>query len=234
MIRGLHVDLGRIGYVEAFEIQKTLAAAVASAKLPPTILTLEHDPVFTLGAAFHEENLPLARASYADAGIDIQRTDRGGDVTYHGPNQLVAYPIVSLEVVGKDLHKWLRGLEETVIIALKAWGLESRRFPPHTGVWIEDRKVCAIGIKVKKWVSMHGIALNCDNDLSPFQMIVPCGIRGYSVTSLQRETGQIIDRFEAGAAFLAAFSEVFQIEVETQSKSNFLDEMSRLELCGDR
>ena len=111
-------------------------------------------------------------------------------MTYHGPGQLVIYPILNLNHYGKDLHKWLRLLEELMIETLQLLGLESQRFPPHTGVWTKDKKIAAIGIKVRKWINLHGIALNCNNDLSPFELVVPCGIQGYGVTSLTKELEQ--------------------------------------------
>ncbi len=142
-------------------------------------------------------------------GVAIHRTDRGGDVTYHGPGQLVLYPVFDVARLGRDLHKFLRDLEEATIQLLDGFGLEGRRFPPHTGVWVKDRKIAAIGIKVRRWVSLHGIALNCENDLSPFDAIVPCGIQGYGVTSLSQELGRSVSVEEAKGAAIRAFETVF-------------------------
>lgn len=176
---------------------------------PDTLLLVEHEPVLTLGASFHAENLLLSTADYEARGIEVMPTDRGGDVTYHGPNQLVAYPIFDLNRHGKDLHKWLRDLEEAVILTLVAFGLEGYRFPPHTGVWVNGKKICAIGIKVKRWVSMHGIALNCNNDLSVFDSFVPCGIVGYGVTSLSQELGRDVGIEEVKPVLVQKFGKVF-------------------------
>lgn len=187
------LDLGRLGYAEALEIQRqTLDDVIAGAR-PSTLILVEHNPILTLGAGFHEENLLFPVAEYERRGIEVVRTDRGGDVTYHGPGQLVAYPIFDLQPFEKDLHRWLRFLEETVISVLRPFGLEGTRNAVNTGVWIDNRKICAIGIKVRRWVSMHGLALNCDIDLTPYGLIVPCGIKGdYGVTSISRELGRTV------------------------------------------
>ena len=203
------VDLGRMEYAACTEYQREVLDAVAHGQQPNTLLFVEHEPVLTLGANFHPENLLLPVAEYAPRGIDVQPTDRGGDVTYHGPNQLVIYPIFNLNDFGRDLHKWLRDLEETVLRILLEYGLDGYRFPPHTGVWVKGAKVAAIGIKVRRWVSMHGIALNCNNDLAPFGLIVPCGIEGYDVTSISRELGKDVSVEQVKPVATRAFQDVF-------------------------
>jgi len=205
-------DLGTMSYEPCFRLQQSVATQVARGQRPPTLLVVEHPPVLTLGASFHEENLLLTPGRYRELGIEVCRTDRGGDVTYHGPGQLVAYPIFPLDLVGRDLHAWLRSLEEALIRTLASLGLEARRFPPHTGVWVGDRKIAAIGVKVRKWVSYHGIALNCDNDLAPFALIVPCGIRDYGVTSVALETGRALSPRDVLPTYLEALADVFSIE----------------------
>lgn len=202
------LDLNRMDYLAAWEVQLKVAQQVQDGG-EDTLIFVEHPAVLTLGANFHEENLLHSRDVYSQHGIAIHRTDRGGDVTYHGPDQLVIYPIFNLARHGKDLHRWLRNLEETMIETCASYGLESRRFPPHTGVWIEDRKVAAIGIKVKRWVSIHGIALNCSNDLGVFDLIVPCGIQGYGVTSLSEASGRRITVEDAKPVVRASFEHVF-------------------------
>ncbi len=202
------IDLGRMAYGPCVELQRQIVEDVASGRRENTLLFVEHDPVLTLGSAFHEDNLLQPVEEYERRGIQVVRTDRGGDVTYHGPGQLVTYPIFNLAEEGKDLHRWLRNLEEAIILTLRGFGLEGRRFPPHTGVWVGDLKIAAIGIKVRRWVSMHGIALNCDNDLEPFDLIVPCGIRGYGVTSLSRELGRPVSVAEARPVVERAFKMV--------------------------
>lgn len=206
-------------YLACWDVQKRVHAARVSGALPDTLLFVEHDAVLTHGASFEPPNLLLTPDQYRERGIDVVQTDRGGDVTYHGPKQLVIYPIFH---VGGDLHKWLRDLEETIIGVLSKFGLEGYRFPPHTGVWTRERKIAAIGIRVSRWVSMHGIALNCDNDLSPFSLIVPCGIQGYGVTSLSRETGRDVGIAEAMPAVVSSLSDVFGITFSSATAEELL------------
>ncbi len=199
------LDLGRMAFGPCYELQlRHVEEVLAGGR--DRLLLVEHDPVLTLGANFHESNLLLPRDEYAARGIEVVPTDRGGDVTYHGPGQLVAYPVFSLERRRRDLHRWLRDLEEVVIQTLAGYGVAGRRFPPHTGVWVEDLKMCAIGIKVRRWVSFHGLALNCDNELSPFDLIVPCGIEGYGVTSLSQRVGRRVSVDEVKPRLIEAFA----------------------------
>lgn len=216
-MRAVWRDLGRMSYREAYAIQLAVADEVKSGG-ESTLLFVEHPPVLTLGANFHEENLLLTRGDYQGRGIAVERTDRGGDVTFHGPNQLVIYPIFDVAQFGKDLHRWLRDLEQTMIVVLRELGLTGYRFPPNTGVWTAGKKVAAIGIKVSRWVSLHGIALNCDNDLTPFGLIVPCGIHGHGVTSLSAETGRRVTIEDAKPLVLRAFGEVFGLEWTNEAK----------------
>lgn len=202
------IDLGQLEYEAAWERQLKIAELVTAGG-PDTLVFVEHPPVLTLGANFHEENLLHPHEWYKEMGIKIHKTDRGGDVTYHGPRQLVIYPIYDVSRHGKDLHRWIRALEETMLLTLSHFGIKGRRFPPHTGAWVGDRKVAAIGIKVKKWVSLHGIALNCDNDLSVFESFVPCGIEGYGVTSLSEELGRRVGIDEVKPIVADAFRAQF-------------------------
>jgi lipoyl(octanoyl) transferase len=212
-------------YLPCAELQKRVVDKVAAEELADTLLFVEHEPVLTLGANFHRENLLLSDDAYELEGITVADTDRGGDVTYHGPNQLVIYPIFNISHFGKDLHKWLRDLEETVIVALGSFGLEGERFPPNTGVWVRQRKIAAIGIKVKRWTSMHGIALNCNNDLHPFSMIVPCGIKDYGVTSLSQELGRNVGIEEAMPLVQSAFERVFGLKLQQKTRAELEAEL---------
>jgi lipoyl(octanoyl) transferase len=196
-------DLGRVPYRQAWDIQLDAHDQVRSGA-PNQLLFVEHDPVLTLGMGFHPENLLLPRGEYEGRGIEIVPTDRGGDVTFHGPGQLVIYPIFDLSA-HRDLHAWLRALESVVMSALLGFGIEGRRFPPHTGVWVGDRKIAAIGIKVKRWINLHGIALNCSNALEIYDLFVPCGIQEYGVTSIEKETGRSDSISEAKAAITSSF-----------------------------
>jgi lipoyl(octanoyl) transferase len=184
-------DLGTMDYLACEAVQRETLENVIAGSLPDTLLLVEHPPVITLGAAFHAENLLRSEEELSRDGILLVKNDRGGDVTFHGPGQLVAYPIFHLDGVGRDIHRWLRLLEEVVIETLTEFGLEGRRFSPHTGVWIGDKKVCAMGVRVRRWVSMHGLALNCNVDLSYFSNIVPCGIADFGVTSMSEAAGRL-------------------------------------------
>ena len=204
-------DLGGMDYQVAWDIQKAVAEDVANGG-EEALLLVEHPPVLTLGASFHESNLLLPLEDYARKGVQVIKTDRGGDVTYHGPGQLVAYPIFDIKHYGQDLHYWLRTLEDVVIKAIGQINVEGERLEPHTGVWVRSSgimlKVAAIGIKVKKWVNLHGIALNCDLNLDPFRDIVPCGIQAYGVTSLTEVLGRNVCVEEAKVLLTLEFEEL--------------------------
>jgi len=184
--------LGLVPYADALALQRTLHALRVAGTIPDTLLLLEHPPVITLGKAFHPEHLRYAREFYAQQGVELHPTDRGGDVTCHNPGQLVGYPIFDVSQHGRDLHKFLRDIEQAIIDALHAFGVEAHRESGYTGVWVGNAKIAAIGIKVTKWVSMHGFALNVNNDLRLFQTIVPCGIADRPVTSLQQVLGRAV------------------------------------------
>ncbi len=203
-------DLGQMPYAEAWELQKemlgaTVARKVANRDLPPEaqvptdnyLLLVEHPPVYTLGKSGNASNLIWDEAELQRQGISYYHVERGGDITYHGPGQLVAYPIFDLENFFTDIHKYLRLLEEAVIRTLAHYGLAAGRIEGLTGVWVDvaglhPRKVCAMGIKCSRWVSMHGLALNVNTNLAHFGGIVPCGIadQNKGVTSLQAELGR--------------------------------------------
>lgn len=198
-----------MGYEAAWDRQLVEHAAVVEGA-EDCLIFVEHPPVLTLGANFHTENLLLSAEAYADLGIQVVTTDRGGDVTYHGPGQLVIYPIFDLRRHGKDVHKWMRDLEETMLQTLASLGTAGRRFPPHTGAWVDDAKVAAIGVKIKKWVSLHGIAINCSPQTHGFEGIVPCGIRGHGVTSLSQLLDREVSLSEVKPIVQSAFEKVFQ------------------------
>lgn len=202
------LDLGRKSYGDTLAIQLATFDEVEAGG-PDTLILVEHDPVLTLGANFHESNLLFTREEYEARGIEVTRTDRGGDVTYHGPGQLVIYPIFNVAHHGRDLHRWMRDLEETMIVVTRAFGLEPRRFAPHTGVWIGDRKIAAIGVKMRRWINLHGIALNVEQTPAAFSLIVPCGIQGFGVTSLSEELGRPVSLAEARTTTVRAFEQVF-------------------------
>lgn len=182
--------LGRIGYEEALALQEALVAErTENAALPELLLLLEHEPVYTIGRTPDQSSLRDA----AHLPFPVVQINRGGQATYHGPGQLVGYPILRLERRGQDLHRYLRDLEETLIEALAQYGVAARRREGLTGVWVEDRKIASIGVGVRRWISMHGFALNVCGDLTPFTQITPCGIAGVEMTNLERETGKPAD-----------------------------------------
>jgi lipoate-protein ligase B len=167
-------------------LQEQLVEERKRGDIPDTFLFLEHPPVITLGRASADGNVLAPHSVLAARGVEVFETSRGGDVTYHGPGQLVGYGIVDLKSHGRDVGAYLRRLEAAVIAFLARHGIAGERHPDYTGVWVGGHKVCAIGVRVDHWVTSHGFALNVDADLSPFDLIVPCGIRGRGVTSLAR------------------------------------------------
>ena len=204
-------DLGRVPYREALEFQHRAVDARARGERGDAIYFVEHDPVLTVGRAGRPESLRVGEAELLRRGIQIVPVERGGDVTYHGPGQVVGYPIVSLPDLpsGRDLHRYLRDLEEALILTLSAWNLPGVRRPPYTGVWVGEQKVAAIGVAVRRWVAFHGFALNVNSDLSHFDLIHPCGIQHLGVCSLQTLLGKAPAREEVLARLRESFSQVW-------------------------
>jgi lipoyl(octanoyl) transferase len=204
-------ELGRIGYGEALKVQERLVAERKQGSVPDQLLLLEHPHVITLGRNGHMENLLASDEVMSRAGIAFSPTDRGGDVTYHGPGQLVGYPILDLRDWRKDVGAYVRGVEQAIIDTLAGYGIEAGRIPKLTGVWVGERKVAAIGVHISRWVTSHGFALNVNTDLSYFQYIVPCGLTK-PVTSMAalgvRTTVEDVSRNLA-----AHFGRVFECEM---------------------
>ena len=202
-------DLGLVPYGEALELQRRLADERIKGRIPDTLLLLEHPPVITLGRGWKQSSLPIDPDALRKRGIEVFDIERGGDVTYHGPGQLVGYPILDLQHHKPDLHWYLRQLEQVMIGALAAFGIPAERREKYTGVWTRGRKIASIGVHVRQWVTWHGFALNVTTDLEPFSLIVPCGIPDVEMTSVQREAGgeQLLPRVRQ--AVVAAFSETF-------------------------
>ena len=180
-------DLGLVDYQEAWEIQKSLFEKRLNNEIPDTLLLLEHPHTYTLGKSANKENLISDDDYLKEKGIAVYDIDRGGDITYHGPGQIVGYTIFDLKNWKQDTNLFLRSIEEVIIKTCSDYGLQTSRMEKHTGVWIDDRKICAIGIKVSRWITMHGFALNVNTDLDLFNGIIPCGITDKGVTSLQKE-----------------------------------------------
>jgi lipoyl(octanoyl) transferase len=201
--------LGRIEYDEARALQRGLVDARAAGEIPDTLLLLEHPPVITLGRSGGADHLLGTRAELAGRGVALVESDRGGDITFHGPGQIVGYAIVDLAPRGRDLHRYLRDLESVLIRALAEFDIRAGRTAGLTGVWAGNAKVAAIGIRVSRWIAHHGFALNVDTDLSYFDLIVPCGIADRRVTSMEELLGRPVDRAEVEDALERAFGELF-------------------------
>lgn len=184
------IDLGRCGYLEALELQRTKRLERLDGTQPNDMLLLvEHEPVYTLGRSTRETSLPISPDLLRRRGATVVEVERGGDVTWHGPGQLVGYPILDLTTHRADLHWYLRTLESALIAALDTLGIQAGTSAGRTGVWTQDRKIASIGIHVKQWVTLHGFALNVHPDLAWFDTIVPCGLAGVTMTSVAKELG---------------------------------------------
>jgi len=204
-------DLGRIGYGEAYQLQRELVEQRKRSLIPNQLLIVEHPHVLTLGRNGRMENLLVSRDYLKQRGVEFHETDRGGDITYHGPGQIVGYPIFDLREWKRDVVAYVRGLEQVLIQALAEFGIESGRIAGATGVWVEDRKIAAIGVHISRWVTSHGFALNVTTDLSFFRLIVPCGLTK-PVTSMAAE-GVNADREGVVAAITRQFANVFEVEM---------------------
>jgi lipoyl(octanoyl) transferase len=203
-----------VPYAEALARQYALAEQRGRGEIPDTLLLLEHPPTITLGRRTQESDLLTREEALTAQGVAVERVDRGGEITSHGPGQLVGYPILDLRQHGSDLHKYLRDLEEVLIQTIREFGLIGERVPGRTGVWVQDRKIAAIGIKISRWISLHGFALNITNDLAPFRNdFVPCGIQDKEVTSLAELLGTGCPaRAEVEAVLLGKFAKIFGVD----------------------
>jgi len=205
--------LGRVPYARGLELQQELVAQRQAGRIPDQLLLLEHDPVFTLGRNARAANVLLPAGTLRERGFEVFETGRGGDVTYHGPGQVVGYPILELPADRRDVHRYVRDLEEVMLRTCADYGLQASRVEGLTGAWLGDEKIGAIGVRIARWVTSHGFAFNVGTDLQAFELIVPCGIRGRGVTSLERQLGrklpleQVEDRIAANfAAVFGSFS----------------------------
>jgi lipoate-protein ligase B len=204
--------LGLVAYEEARELQRQLAARRQRGEIGDVLLLLQHPPVYTRGRRSQPEELPMGAEWYEAQGIEVLDTDRGGLVTYHGPGQLVAYPIVDLRGYGDDVHEYVRGLERMTVAALDEAGVRAGTIEGLTGIWVGTRKIGSIGLHVSRGVTTHGLAVNVNNDLQPFEWVVPCGIEGVSMTSLSRELGAEQDFDAFAETLVAAYARVFDRE----------------------
>jgi lipoyl(octanoyl) transferase len=200
-----------MGYAEALEVQRALVAGRKLGEIPDHLLIVEHPHVITMGRNGRTENLLASEDLLARAGIAFHQTDRGGDVTYHGPGQIVGYPILDLREWKRDVVGYVRGIEQAIIGALDEFGIAGTRVPGCTGVWVDGAKIAAIGVHISRWVTSHGFALNVDTNLDYFQYIVPCGLTR-PVTSMRR-LGSSAGRAEVVAALARHFGQVFECEI---------------------
>lgn len=197
-----------IDYQEAWNLQKEVFELRYKNRISDVLFLLEHPHTYTLGKVADKNNLIGSDKYLKENKISVYDIDRGGDITYHGPGQIVGYPIINLNDWEKDTHKYLRALEEIIIRVCKEYGLNSERNSKHTGVWMGNRKIAAIGIKVSRWITMHGFAFNANTDLSLFNGIIPCGIVDKDVTSLQKELGHDVDLNQTKELIVKNFTEV--------------------------
>ena len=207
-------NLGLIDYQEAWDLQRIIFNQVVDKEIQDTLILLEHPHTYTLGKVADKKNLVGGKDYLEKNKISVFEIDRGGDITYHGPGQIVGYPIIKLEDWEKDTHKYLRALEEVIIMTCKNYGLDAGRNPKYTGVWIGNRKIAAIGVKISRWVTMHGFAFNVNTDLSLFNGIIPCGISDKEVTSLKKELAKKeINISEVKTILLENFKKVFGYDI---------------------
>jgi lipoyl(octanoyl) transferase len=210
-VRALAVlRLGRIPYAHGLELQERLVVERQAGRIPDQLLLLEHDPVFTLGRNAQAANVLLPAEALRERGFEVFETGRGGDVTYHGPGQVVGYPILDLSPDRRDVHRYVRDLEEVMIRTCADYGLAASRVAGLTGTWLGDEKIGAIGVRIARWVTSHGFAFNVGIDLSAFDLIVPCGIRGRGVTSLERKLGRPVPLDDVMDRLAASFAAVFE------------------------
>jgi len=236
----LFTDLGIKDYKEAWEYQETLFQATIDIKIknrreeltdktPNYLLFVEHPHVYTLGKSGDLENLLLSEQQLEAKGAAYYKVNRGGDITYHGPGQIVGYPILDLENFFTDIHKYLRFLEEVIILTLADYGIKGTRSDGETGVWLDAgtpfaRKICAMGVRASRWVTMHGFALNVNANLGYFDNIIPCGIRGKAVASLHTELNVVkVDEEEVKQKILHYFSQFFEARIVLGNASVFFD-----------
>lgn len=223
----VYCDLGFIDYKVVWDLQKSVHQLRVENKIDDILFLLEHPHTYTLGKTADKENLVSDKKYLDENKISVYDIDRGGDITYHGPGQIVGYPIISLTNWKQDTHKYLRSIEEVIINVLKEYGLSGTRVEKYTGVWLDDRKICAIGIKVSRWITMHGFAFNVNTDLKLFNGIIPCGITDKDVTSLNRELNNEVDINEVKEKIIHHFSAEFNYDqIEFKSKEEILSLVS--------
>jgi len=206
------LELDTIPYEEALDLQKRLVKMRSQNTINDTLILLEHPPVFTITRKNTLKNILASPDELKEKGISICKTNRGGDITYHGPGQLVGYPIMDLKKHGKDLHKYIRSIEEMIIKLLMDYGISSHRDKTHPGVWVGEEKIAAIGISVKSnWITMHGFSLNINPNMNHYSLLIPCGIRDKEVTSLSKVLRKSISQKEVRQKLIQHYGKVFNL-----------------------
>ncbi len=208
-----------VGYTAAYDIQQRLWLQNVTGEGPDALLVLSHPPTFTIGKSGKLDNLLLAREELEKRGLPVFFTDRGGDITYHGPGQVVAYPIIDLRKRGKDVHRYIHDLEEVVVRTLADFSIEAHRDDRNIGVWVGDEKIAAIGVRIRKWVTMHGLALNVNPIMEHFSYINPCGIVDCGITSITRLLSRDVTFDDVVLKLVDNFAEVFAVRAEWAADS---------------
>jgi lipoate-protein ligase B len=226
----LVTNIGRTRYAETWALQQEIWKLRQANALQDILLLTEHDHVYTLGKSTNENHLLASQEELKASGTDVFHIDRGGDITYHGPGQIVGYPILDLNNYFLDVHRYLRSLEEVVIRTLSTFGILARREKDLTGVWVNDEKIAAIGVKIRHWVTMHGFALNVNTDISRFDRIIPCGIFHKGVTSMQRTMGHEVHIESVRVALVESFGEVFGCQPDWLEKDQLNRTMRKLQV----
>ncbi len=204
-----YFNLGLVDYKSAWDYQKKIFDLRYQKKIPDVLMLLEHNHTYTLGKVADRKNLVSSNKFLSENKIEVFEIDRGGDVTYHGPGQIVGYPIIQLQDWEKDTHKYLRALEQVIINTIAEFGISGSRKEKYTGVWVDEKKIAAIGIKVSRWITMHGFALNVNTDLNMFKGIIPCGISDKEVTSMQKEISKPLNLNEVKEKLVYHFQKIF-------------------------
>ncbi|MCJ7783637.1 MAG: lipoyl(octanoyl) transferase LipB [Desulfobacterales bacterium] len=221
------LELGLIEYQEAYNLQRTLHQQRVEGKISVVLLLLEHPPAITIGKSGTLDNVLVSRERLAQEGMSLFFIDRGGDVTYHGPGQLVCYPILDLRGRGKDIHSYVHNLEEVILRTLRDFSIDGDRDEGHPGVWVNEEEIAAIGLSLRRWVSMHGFALNVNIDLEHFSLINPCGFSDRRATSMSKVLGSHVPMEEATLSLISHFWDVFDFPYRRSLRGRRLPSMTR-------
>ena len=227
------IELGLMGYAEAWEVQKRVVAARKAGAISDVLLFCEHPHVITLGRNGKREHLLASEDVLRQKGVEFHETDRGGDITYHGPGQIVGYPILDLDALRRDVHWYVRMLEECMIRATGEFGIVARREEGKTGIWVQageaEEKLAAIGVHISRWVTSHGFAYNLATDLRYFDLIVPCGIAQRKATSLEKLLGRGVKRSEVKSLLAKHFGEVFGLEMREATWAELSERLAEMD-----